>query len=90
MDKIPNPYFEGEYIYVPDENGEEWAVRVMGVDLAKNEDMSITDYPTQPIEPIDSDPLSPAKGIVRGLLYSLPIWIAAGFVLWAVGKGRWW
>lgn len=50
-----------------------------------------SDYPTQPMQPIDSSDLAPARGVIRGLLYSLPIWIAAGFVLWAVGRGKgWW
>jgi hypothetical protein len=82
VDKIPE---DGEYTWVKLDDGELWPhyVGFKNIDLP--------DYPTQQIEPIDSDPLSPARGIVRGLLYSLPIWVAAGFVLWAVGRGKgWW
>jgi hypothetical protein len=81
-EKIPNPYFDGEYIWVPLDNGEVWPqyVGFKKIDLA--------DYPTIPMQPIKQNKF---KTAMIGLAYSSPIWIAAGFVFWAVGRGKgWW
>jgi hypothetical protein len=33
-----------------------------------------------------NDPLSPARGIINGLLISIPIWIVVGLIVWWVTK----
>lgn len=33
---------------------------------------------------MNDDPLSPVKGIINGLLYSIPIWIIVGLIAWWV------
>ena len=34
--------------------------------------------------PDEEDPLSPARGIINGLLISIPIWIVVGLIVWWV------
>lgn len=88
MGKAPNPYSGEEYIYFKDENGEEWPVLKELIEKQPPGEISICDCPTIPMQPIKQ---TKWKHILIGLAYSSPIWIAAGFVLWAVGKSvGWW
>jgi len=32
------------------------------------------------------DSLAPAKGIINGLLFSIPIWLVIGLIIWLVNK----
>jgi hypothetical protein len=33
---------------------------------------------------MNQDPLSPARGIINGLLISIPIWVIVGLIVWWV------
>jgi hypothetical protein len=35
---------------------------------------------------MDQNNLSPARGIIIGLLFSIPIWIVIGLIIWWVMK----